>query len=142
MANTPHFERLFRKWAEARDLMTNHLRGRPPGSPIGAACGVVAVAAVTVAMPGCRDTGPSGEPREPFRAGVTIEVGAAPHGIRFSADGDTAYVALSGDGQIAVVDLAAGAVAAPRHDGTAGAPVECAGRGLPTARCRCVRMCR
>ncbi len=70
------------------------------------------MAAVAVAMPGCRDTGPSGETGEPFRVGATIEVGAAPHGIRFSADGDTAYVALSGDGQIAVVDLAAGSVVA------------------------------
>ncbi|MFV1988173.1 MAG: YncE family protein [Gemmatimonadota bacterium] len=41
----------------------------------------------------------------PFAVESTIEVGAAPHGIRFSGDGDTAYVALSGDGQIAVVDL-------------------------------------
>lgn len=39
---------------------------------------------------------------------ATIEVGEAPHGIRFSADGDTAYVALSGEGRVAVVDLAAG----------------------------------
>ena len=70
------------------------------------------MAAGTVAMPGCRDTGPSGETGEPFRVGAAIEVGAAPHGIRFSADGDTAYVALSGDGQIAVVDLAAGSVVA------------------------------
>ena len=90
--------------------MTNHLRGRRSGSPIGAACWVVAVAAATVAMPGCGETGPSGETEGPFRVGAAIEVGAAPHGIRFSADGDTAYVALSGDGQIGVVDLAAGAV--------------------------------
>ena len=41
----------------------------------------------------------------PFAVESTIEVGAAPHGIRFSGDGDTVYVALSGDGQIAVVDL-------------------------------------
>ena len=79
---------------------------------MGAACRVVAVVAVAVAMPGCGETGPSGETGEPFRVGATIEVGAAPHGIRFSDDGDTAYVALSGDGQIAVVDLAAGAVVA------------------------------
>ena len=48
----------------------------------------------------------------PFRIGAAIEVGAAPHGIRFSPDGDTAYVALSGDGQIAVVDLTGPAVVA------------------------------
>ncbi len=70
-------------------------------------------------MPGCRDTGPSGETGEPFRVGAAIEVGAAPHGIRFSADGDTAYVALSGDGQIAVVDLAAGTVVARWEAGDA-----------------------
>ena len=92
--------------------MTDHSRGRSPRSTIGAACMVVAVAAGTVPMPGCRETGPVGGAQEPFRVGATIEVGAAPHGIRFSADGDTAYVALSGDGQIGVVDLAAGAVVA------------------------------
>ena len=70
-------------------------------------------------MPGCRDTGPSGETGEPFRVGAAIEVGAAPHGIRFSVDGDTAYVALSGDGQIAVVDLAAGTVVARWEAGDA-----------------------
>ena len=43
----------------------------------------------------------------PYRIGATLEVGAAPHGIRFSPDGDTAWVALSGEGGIAVVDLAA-----------------------------------
>ena len=54
----------------------------------------------------------------PYRIGATIEVGAAPHGIRFSADGDTAYVALSGDGQVAVVDLAGPAVVARWDAGT------------------------
>ena len=46
----------------------------------------------------------------PFRVGDSIEVGAAPHGIRFSPDGDTAWVALSGEGRIAVVDLTASAI--------------------------------
>ncbi len=46
----------------------------------------------------------------PFRVGATIDVGAAPHGIRFSPDGDTAWVALSGEGRIAVVDLSESAV--------------------------------
>jgi len=36
----------------------------------------------------------------------TLEIGQAPHGIRFSPDGSTAYVALSGDDEIAVVELA------------------------------------
>ena len=61
---------------------------------------------------GCSEPDPAAEAGEPYRVGATIEVGAAPHGIRFSADGDTAYVALSGDGQIGVVDLAAGSVVA------------------------------
>lgn len=73
---------------------------------------VVAVAVLCVALPGCAGRDPAPEAQGPFRVGATIEVGAAPHGIRFSGDGDTAYVALSGDGRIAVVDLAAGAVAA------------------------------
>ena len=41
----------------------------------------------------------------PFEVLATIEVGSAPHGIRFSDDGDTAYVAVSREGRIAVVDL-------------------------------------
>ncbi len=72
----------------------------------------LALAALGAVMPGCGEGDPAAEAPEPYRVGATIEVGAAPHGIRFSDDGDTAYVALSGDGQIAVVDLAAGAVVA------------------------------
>ena len=53
-----------------------------------------------------------------FAVESTIDVGAAPHGMRVSADGDTAYVALSGDGQIAVVDLTTGEVAARWDAGT------------------------
>ena len=49
----------------------------------------------------------------PYRIGATLEVGAAPHGIRFSPDGDTAWVALSGEGRIAVVDLAVLSAADP-----------------------------
>ena len=60
----------------------------------------------------CAPPAPPTESAPPFHLGATIEVGAAPHGIRFSPDGDTAYVALSGDGQIAVVDLTAAAVVA------------------------------
>ena len=92
--------------------MTDHLRSRPPGWTSSAACIVVAAAALGVLMHGCREAGPSGDAQGPFRVGATIEVGAAPHGIRFSPEGDTAYVALSGDGQIGVVDLAGGAVVA------------------------------
>ncbi len=40
-----------------------------------------------------------------FEVMRTLEIGQAPHGIRFSPDGGTAYVALSGDDAIAVVDL-------------------------------------
>ena len=51
------------------------------------------------------DTPPDAETAHAFEVIHTIDVGAAPHGIRFSDDGATAYVALSGDGQIAVIDL-------------------------------------
>ena len=71
--------------------------------------------ALTVAATACRPPAPA---PGPFRIGATIEVGAAPHGIRFSADGDTAYVALSGDGQIAVIDLGGPAVVARWEAGT------------------------
>ncbi len=54
-------------------------------------------------LSGCAPTPPP-QPSS-FEVIHTIEVGQAPHGIRFSEDGATAYVALSGDGQIAVVDL-------------------------------------
>ena len=67
---------------------------------------VVTLAALLM---GC-DTPPNVENALPFEVIHTIDVGAAPHGIRFSEDGATAYVALSGDGQIAVVDLESMAV--------------------------------
>ena len=70
----------------------------------------LALAALGAVMPGCSEPDPAAEAGEPYRVGATIEVGVAPHGIRFSANGDTAYVALSGDGQIGVVDLAARSV--------------------------------
>jgi YVTN family beta-propeller protein len=41
----------------------------------------------------------------------TIEVGTQPHGIRFSASGDSAFVALPGESAIAVIDVAAMRVA-------------------------------
>jgi len=40
-----------------------------------------------------------------FVVEANIAVGKAPHGIRFSDDGQKAYVALAGEGHIAVVDL-------------------------------------
>ncbi len=40
-----------------------------------------------------------------FAVTHTIPVGRAPHGIRFSRDGSRAFVALSGEGRIAVIDL-------------------------------------
>lgn len=46
----------------------------------------------------------------PFRVGAVIPLGAAPHGIRFHPGGETAFVALSGEGRIALVDLTAGEV--------------------------------
>jgi len=73
---------------------------------------VYCLAAATALAWACAESGPSPESAPPFHIGTTIEVGAAPHGIRFSADGDTAYVALSGDGQIAIVDLTGPAVVA------------------------------
>ncbi len=60
----------------------------------------------------CAEPGPPADAVAPFRIAATIDVGEAPHGIRFSPDGDTAYVALSGEGRIAVVDLTAAAVIA------------------------------
>ena len=46
-----------------------------------------------------------GDASSRFQLLTAIEVGAAPHGIRFSDDGDTAFVALARDGAVAVVDL-------------------------------------
>ncbi|MCG8469733.1 MAG: YncE family protein [Gemmatimonadetes bacterium] len=71
---------------------------------------IAALCCVGWGLAGCGDDAGTDD-EGPFRLVRTIEVGAAPHGIRFSAAGDSAYVALSGDGQIAVVDLGAGVVA-------------------------------
>lgn len=46
----------------------------------------------------------SGTPVEGFEVLATIEVGAAPHGIQFSADGSRAYVAIMGEGEVAEID--------------------------------------
>lgn len=67
---------------------------------------VTAVGAFALSACGGTDDGAGG----PYRIGATIDVGEAPHGIRFSDAGDTAYVALSGEGTIAVVDLDRGRV--------------------------------
>ncbi len=75
--------------------------------------------AILVAFgPACTPPELADQSAGPFRIGATFAVGAAPHGIRFSADGDTAYVALSGDGQIAVVDLTGSSVVALWDAGT------------------------
>ena len=80
---------------------------------------LMAALAILVAFgPVCTPPDAADQSDRPFRIGATIEVGAAPHGIRFSADGDTAYVALSGDGRIAVVDLTGPAVVARWDAGT------------------------
>ncbi|WP_419947746.1 hypothetical protein, partial [Candidatus Palauibacter sp.] len=81
---------------------------------------LAAVVPLALAAAACGES-----PREPddtdgpFRVGATIDVGAAPHGIRFSPDGDTAWVALSGEGGIAVVDLSESAVVARWEAGEA-----------------------
>jgi YVTN family beta-propeller protein len=41
-----------------------------------------------------------------FAVEATLEIGAAPHGIRFSEDGRLAFVAVSGDDEVAVIDCA------------------------------------
>ncbi|MCY3610518.1 MAG: YncE family protein [Gemmatimonadetes bacterium] len=74
-------------------------------------------AALSVVVPGCAANDTASD-AGPYSIGATIEVGAAPHGIRFSAEGDTAYVALTGDGQVAVVDLTGPAVVARWDAGT------------------------
>ena len=89
--------------------MTDNVRGRSWGSSIEAA---YVAAAVSVLIVGCGQSAPTVTAPPPFRIAATIDVGEAPHGIRFSPDGDTAYVALSGEGRIAVVDLTAAAVIA------------------------------
>ena len=69
----------------------------------GTGCGTPGEDPAGESPPGSGSQGADG----PYRIGATLDVGAAPHGIRFSPDGDTARVALSGEGRIAVVDLAA-----------------------------------
>ena len=66
-------------------------------------CIVLVIVLAAALLTGC--TAPPDSPPAAFEVIHTIDAGAAPHGIRFSAGGDTAYVALSGDGQIAVIDL-------------------------------------
>ena len=78
------------------------------------------VSSLALAAAACSESpGAAGGAEAPFRVGATIDVGAAPHGIRFSPDGDTAWVALSGEGRIAVVDLSASAVVARWEAGDA-----------------------
>ncbi len=89
---------------------TNAPVGRSPTAGTGVPSAVVSLALAAAA---CSEAPPpAGDADAPFRVGATIDVGAAPHGIRFSPDGDTAWVALSGEGRIAVVDLSESAVVA------------------------------
>lgn len=69
-----------------------------------------AIALVLAASAGCVAPAPdANEATAPliaeFSVMRTLEIGQAPHGIRFSPDGSRAYVALSGDDEIAVVEL-------------------------------------
>ena len=81
---------------------------------------LAAIAPLALAAAACGES-PRGpvDTDGPFRVGATIDVGAGPHGIRFSPDGDTAWVALSGEGRIAVVDLSESAVVARWEAGDA-----------------------
>lgn len=60
--------------------------------------GVCTVSACTASLPapGAAPTG--------FAVEATVAVGRAPHGIRFSSDGARAFVALSGDDSVAILD--------------------------------------
>ena len=64
-----------------------------------------------------------------FRVERTIEVGAAPHGVRFSLDGSEAYVAVSGAGEVAVLDCATHVVLRRIPAGEAPLDVIALGRG-------------
>ncbi|MDH3733634.1 MAG: hypothetical protein OEU54_08870 [Gemmatimonadota bacterium] len=77
-----------------------------------------AAASLSLAIAACTPAEPPSDSDGPFEIAATIEVGEAPHGIRFSGDGDTAYVALSGEGRIAVVDLRAETVVEKWDAGT------------------------
>ena len=92
-----------------------------PRQPLTVRLGVLsAVVSLTLALAACRDSSRGAADADaPFRIGATIEVGAAPHGVRFSPDGDTAWVALSGEGRIAVVNLSESAVVARWEAGDA-----------------------
>ncbi|WP_419162735.1 hypothetical protein [Candidatus Palauibacter sp.] len=99
-------------------METPRPRGRRPrtantGSRVAVLALGQAMAALAMGVAACSESpGEAGGADAPYRIGATIEVGAAPHGIRFSPDGDTAWVALSGEGRIAVVDLSESAVVA------------------------------
>lgn len=78
--------------------MTNHQGShRGPGGQWLA--GGLALAACTASLPAV------GAPPAGFAVDATVAVGRAPHGIRFSSDGTRAFVALSGDDSIAILDL-------------------------------------
>ena len=100
-------------------MITNIHGARGPGTrPLAPGAALSILVLLGPACGPADSTVPADSPG-PFHIGTTIAVGVAPHGIRFSADGDTAYVALSGDGRIAVVDLTGAAVVARWDAGTA-----------------------
>jgi DNA-binding beta-propeller fold protein YncE len=62
--------------------------------------------ALLVGVPAARAAEiPEGTAVAGFRVTHTLKVGRAPHGIRFSPDGQKALVVLAGEGKVAVVDL-------------------------------------
>lgn len=84
----------------------------------------VLLAALAIGPAACTDSSSSSR----FEVLTAIDIAAAPHGIRFSDDGDTAFVALPREGAIAVVDLDRGEVV-DRWE-TGGSPIDL----LPTGR--------
>jgi len=82
---------------------------RPGSSSAIVAAAIVAAATVsTAALPSAGPERASGLRQDSARVRVvaTLEVGAQPHGIRFSPAGDSAFVALPGENAIAVIDIA------------------------------------
>lgn len=93
--------------------------------------GCVAAACLTLqeAEPLAGSGSEGGQGSAGFRVEQTLEVGAAPHGIQFSRDGSEAYVAVSGDDEIAVLDCATHAVLRRLPAGAAPLDMVALGRG-------------
>ena len=98
--------------------MLNHRR---PHRAFGARwlAGACAVTACTASLPAPSATpgAAPGAAAAGFAVEATIAVGRAPHGIRFSNDGARAFVALSGDDSIAILDAQALRVTGKRAAG-------------------------